>query len=155
MKKLIISALLLINVSVFAQFPNGKEFVSFGLISPSQKLIYMRNNDWHYVRVERWKENHKASEEYNFLKSENGIGYILTLLCVTDLTTATDYYATKLSTESEASYNRLIKSMKSVGFVFKEYEKGKFRSTQDEYTVSYWKTNIKGSILYEIEVAYY
>lgn len=158
MKKcsLILLAFLLLNgLKGNAQISSEKEFIQFATSSPSEKLNKLIEGKWTTLKEKQWAEDGKQFFEYKYIKKLNEKTYIISLLSVKDLNTMEQKYSTKVNYTDIAIYNTWVANLKKQGYTFKEYEKGKFAATEEDYTIYYEKSALNSGTMYEFEVISY
>jgi hypothetical protein len=152
MKKLIISAFLLISTSLVAQNQSGKEFIGFGLMPFAQQAAYLKSNKWEYQKVDNRIEGQYSIDEYYFMKSENNTNFALSLQVMVDNNSGAKCYITKIGTPSKEVYNKLVSGFINQGYIFKS-EDGKQISDQKRFSLAYWIEMYKNQKLYYVKIA--
>ena len=151
MKKILLSGLLLINLSLFSQVNNEKEFVEFGTSSPKDQQAKMMQSGWQATQPKTWTEDGTINEQHEYGKKINGVPFMLRILYKTDKD-FNQMKSTKVIFTDVTTYNSWVANLKKQGYIFKEYEKGSFVAKEEDYAVYYGKKSTKILTIYEFEV---
>lgn len=150
MKKLFY-ILLLSSSTLLSQVDSETQFIQFGVSSAREQQVFMIQSDWTATQPKRWVEDGVINEQLEYGKKINGVPFMLRMLYKVDKD-QNQLKSVKVLFTDVTIYNKWVTNLKKQGYVFKEYEKGKFAATEEDYTVYYEKLFLTNSTMYVFEV---